>query len=195
LAFSSVQVADLTSRDGDSWDLQWVYAGRPLIPRGPDGAFDKDLILPASTVVTHADRHWLYYAGANERHGTEQVHFDRNHAIGLATLRLDGFASLNAGAADGVVVTKPLKLDGDQLLINVDARGGELSGDVLDESGHPLPGYSGDQCVPIADRDELRAAVGWRQHANLAALRSKIVQLRFRLRDAKLYSFQMARGD
>jgi hypothetical protein len=38
-----------TSRDGDSWDLAWIYKGRPLIERGGDGSFDKDIIVPAST--------------------------------------------------------------------------------------------------------------------------------------------------
>lgn len=28
-----------TSRDGDKWDLRWVYASQPMIPRGLDGAF------------------------------------------------------------------------------------------------------------------------------------------------------------
>ena len=83
-----------TSRDGDAWDLQWIYASQPIVRRGGAGAFDKDLITPASTIVTHNDRHWLYYGGANERHGTPKVVFPRKHAIGVATLRLDGFISL-----------------------------------------------------------------------------------------------------
>ena len=59
-----------TSRDGSSWDLGWVYKGQPLVPRGPAGSFDKDLILPASSIITPAGKHWIYYGGANERHGT-----------------------------------------------------------------------------------------------------------------------------
>ena len=49
-----------TSRDGDNWDLHWVYAGQPIVPRGPDGSWDKDFIVPASEIITHDDRHWLY---------------------------------------------------------------------------------------------------------------------------------------
>ncbi|MEC9002279.1 MAG: hypothetical protein VX644_02825, partial [Planctomycetota bacterium] len=110
-----------TSRDGHSWDLQWVYAGQPLVPRGPAGAFDKDLILPASSIITHQNKHWIYYGGANERHGTPEVIFQRDHAIGLATLRLDGFVGLRAGNQPGIVITKPFKLIGDRLSVNVDA--------------------------------------------------------------------------
>jgi hypothetical protein len=180
-----------TSRDGDSWDLSWVYAGRPLVPRGPDGAFDKDIVLPASTIVTHDDRHWLYYAGANERHGTEQVRFERTHAIGLATLRLDGFVGLNAGKNEGVIVTKPFRLDGGKLSININASGGEASVEILDESGQPLPGYSGDAAVPAAGLDDLRWLPRWKQHADLSSLQGSIVRLRIRLRNATLYSFEV----
>jgi hypothetical protein len=179
-----------TSRDGDSWDLSWVYAGRPLIPRGADGAFDKDMILPASTIVTHDDTHWLYYAGGNERHGDPQVKFDRQHAIGLATLRLDGFVALSAGDKEGVVMTRPFKLAGDGLLVNLDASQGEAAVEVLDENGQPLAGFTRDAAVPLLNRDELRWRPTW-SGANLSALRNKTVQLKIRLRNAKLYSFQI----
>ncbi len=86
-----------TSRDGSDWDLRWVYAGEPMIPRGEDGTFDKDFIKPSSTIITRDDRHWLYYYGGNERHGTKEINHHRANSIGLASLRLDGFVSLNAG--------------------------------------------------------------------------------------------------
>ena len=180
-----------TSRDGDSWDMHWVYAGQPLVPRGPDGAFDKDIILPASTIVTHADQHWIYYAGANERHGNEQVKFDRKHAIGLATLRLDGFVGLNAGAIEGTVVTRPFMLDGNRLLVNVDAQDGEVRVDVLDEAGHPLAGFSGEDAVLATELDELRWQPQWKHHSDLSDLQGRILQLKFHLRNATLYSFQV----
>jgi hypothetical protein len=116
-----------TSRDGDRWDLRWVYAGEPLVPRGPDGAWDKDIVLPASTTVTYNDEHWLYYAGADERHGTEEVRpparSDCRHAIALARRRLDGFACLEVRDRQGSVTTRPFRLDGGELEVNVDARG------------------------------------------------------------------------
>ena len=180
-----------TSRDGDSWDMHWVYAGQPLVPRGPDGAFDKDIVMPSSTIVTHGDRHWIYYAGANERHGSEQVRFDRTHAIGVATLRLDGFVSLAADEIEGTVVTRPFKLEGDKLMVNVDARDGTVSVEVLDEAGQPLSGFSAAEIVPATRLDELRWQPYWKKHTDLSTIRGKIVQLKFQLRDAKLYSFQI----
>jgi hypothetical protein len=180
-----------TSRDGDSWDTHWVYAGQPLVPRGPDGAFDKDIVLPASTIVTYADKHWIYYAGANERHGDEQIRFDRKHAIGLATLRLDGFVGLRADENKGSVVTKPFKLEGNKLSVNVDAQGGEAAVEVLDETGQPLAGFAGGAAVFAAGVDDLRWQPRWKRHTDLSALRGRIVRLKFHLRDAILYSFQI----
>ena len=121
-----------TSRDGSDWDLAWVYAGQPIIPRGEDGTFDKDIILPSSSILTRDDRHWLYYSGGNERHGTKEVVFPREHAIGLASLRLDGFASLNAGDEAAIVLTKPFRLEGDALQVNIDAAQGTVR---IDDSG------------------------------------------------------------
>jgi hypothetical protein len=180
-----------TSRDGDSWDLRWVYAGQPMVPRGPDGAFDQDLILPASTIVTHADRHWLYYAGANERHGTEEVRFNRAHAIGLATLRLDGFVSLAAGMKPGTIVTKPFKLDGDKLLVNVGAGAGEVSVEVLDQAGKPIAGYTATEAVPGKGIDELRWRPRWKEHGDLARLKNQDIRLKFILRNARLFAFEV----
>ena len=169
-----------TSRDGDRWDLSWVYAGEPIVPRGPDGAFDKDIVLPASTIVTHDDKHWLYYAGANERHGRP-----RGHAIGLATLPLDRFVGLAAGEKSGTVLTRPFKLDGNRLELNVDARDGEISVELLDAEGRSIDGFG---AIRRAKVDGLRLEPKWK---NLSALRGRVVRLRFRLRLAKLYAFRV----
>ena len=180
-----------TSRDGDSWDLSWVYAGEPMIPRGPDGAFDKDLITPAPTVVTHDDRHWLYYGGANERHGDPQVHFPRTHAIGLATLRLDGFICLEANDEPGVVVTRPFRLEGDKLEVNVDAHDGRVMVEVLDAAGDPIPGFSGGDATQYKAIDQLRLEPRWRGKMDLAALKGKVVRLKLSFENARLYAFQI----
>ena len=178
------------SRDGASWDLSWVYAGRPFVPRGPDGAFDQDLILPASTIVTHAEKHWIYYAGGNERHGTEETRFDRQHAIGLATMRLDGFVALTAGNQFGTVLTRPFKLEGERLSVNIDATRGEASVELLDAAGKPIDGFAGGAAARVQNVDQLRWEPRWLQ-SDLAALKNQTVRLRFTLRNAKLYSFQV----
>ncbi len=179
-----------TSRDCDTWDLHWVYAGQPLVPRGPNGAFDQDLIVPASTIVTHADKHWIYYAGANERHGTEEARFDRQHAIGLAHLRLDGFVALAAGEKAGTVITRPFKVEGNKLSVNVEAGEGDVSIEVLDESNKPVAGYSGKDGATGKGIDEPRWQPRWNK-ADLSAMKDRTVRLKFTLRNARVYSFQV----
>lgn len=181
-----------TSRDGKEWDLGWIYASRPMVERGGQGAWDKDMILPANWIVTKGDRHYLYYGGYNERHGVGGVQqFEREGQIGLATLRLDGFVSLDARNEPGTVVTKPFRLAGDAVAINVDASAGEISVEVLDETGRPWPGFSGEAILPAAKVDALHWRPQWKGHADLSSLRGKVVQLKFNVRAAKIYSFQV----
>jgi hypothetical protein len=181
----------ITSRDGAEWDLRWIKAEQPLVPRGGDGAFDKDIVLPASQIVTHSDRHWLYYMGANERHGNDEVQFDRQHAIGLATIRLDGFAGLHADAKPGRIVTKPLRFDGRNLIVNADVKNGSLTVEALDEDGRTIESFAAADCQALEKVDGVRLPVAWRQGGNLAKLRGRPVRLAFNLTDGALYSFQI----
>jgi hypothetical protein len=180
-----------TSRDCDHWDLSWVYANRPIVPRGPDHSFDKDMVFPSSTIVTHDDRHWLYYGGSNERHGTAEreppVWFESRRAIGLATLPLDRFVALRA-AAPGTVVTKPFTLEGRTLQVNVDAPRGIFAVDVLNDAGKTIAGYEGEQYDAV---DQLRLQPRWKRHGDLSPLVGRTVRLRFRLQNADLYAFQV----
>ncbi|MFP6667439.1 MAG: hypothetical protein VB876_09000, partial [Pirellulales bacterium] len=174
-----------TARGNAMWDLTWVYASKPMIPRGPDGSFDKDMIFPASQIVTHNDKHWIYYNGYRERHGIG----DRGkHGIGLATLELDRFIGLAAkGDRWGTIVTKPFKLCGDKLQVNV--AGGEFQVEVLNKNGDPLPGFSAKESTKYKDVDELRLVPTWKN--NLSTLKDRTIRLRFQLRNSKLYSFQI----
>ena len=175
-----------TSRDAVDWDMSWVYASKTLIPRGPVGSFDKDGI-HVPNLVTYHDRHWLFYCGMSERFG----HDDPKGVmgIGLATLRLDGFVSLQAKDDIGTVVTKPFKLDGNRLRINVEAADGELKVEVLDADGNPIKGFSDRRAETYTGVDGLRFEPLW-AGKDLSELVGEIIQLKFSLRNAKLYAFQ-----
>lgn len=184
----------VTARGEQMWDLSWVYAERPLIPRGPDGSFDKDWVQPSPNIVTWNDRHWIYYCGSRERHDIYRIRQGATRwqcAIGLATLRLDGFVCLEAKDKEGVLLTKPLKLEGGKLEVNVDARKGMVLVEVLDERGRPIPGFSQIQAEVCRDVDELRLQPQWQGHPDLATLKGRVVRLKFRLQNAKLYAFQV----
>lgn len=183
-----------TSRDGVGWNLHWVYAGRPLVPRGPSGAWDKDMIFPATNIITRNDRHWIYYGGNNERHGAAEkdIWFARQGSIGLAHLRLDGFVALAAGDEAGALTTRPFVLEGPHLELNVAAQdGGTVRVELLDAAGRPIPEFSGKHAVMAENVDSVRFRPNWSPHDDLKPLVGRTVRLRVSLRDARLFAFQV----
>ncbi|MFN0197061.1 MAG: hypothetical protein ACKVT0_09960 [Planctomycetaceae bacterium] len=180
-----------TSRDGKSWDFNWVYAEQPMIPRGSDGAFDKDLLFPASAIVTHDDRHWLYYCGGNERHGTPEVSFPRGLVIGLARLRLDGFVALTPTDDTATFTTYPFVLEGSELEVNVDASKGHLSVAVQDSAFQEVPGYGHGDCRLEPGVNDVHAQVSWMGNRDLRKLKGQTIRLEFKLYRSKVYAFQI----
>ncbi len=173
-------------RDGANWDLQWVYAEQPLVPRGPNGSFDKDMVVQASNIVTWQDKHWIYYTGYRERHW----YAPRKPSIGLATLPLDRFVGLQANKETGSVTTKPFQLNGGRLLLNVEAQQGAVAVEVLDAKGSTIEGFTARQSR-TRNVDALRLEPTWKSKRNLSELRGMTIQLRIYLQNATLFAFQI----
>jgi hypothetical protein len=106
----------------------------------------------------------------------------------LGTMRRDGFVSMDAGEAEGVLTTRPLTFNGKYLFVNVDAPKGELRVEVLDEKDNAIAGCDKADCAPIS-ADITLQRVTWKGAADLSALAGKPVKFRFHLRNGKLYSF------
>ena len=154
-----------------------------------DLAPDSGMVFLCS-MVEHGDTLYFYYDGWDREHGDLGP---ARPAIGLATLRLDGFASLDPVGARGTVVTRPFVLEGDALRVNAYARRGKILVEVLDASGRVRPGFSASDCKPVTE-DGLRLRVRWQKRA-LSELRSQVIRLRFHLRGrAELYAFQIDRA-
>ncbi|MCS5628329.1 MAG: hypothetical protein NZ935_12155, partial [Planctomycetes bacterium] len=154
-----------------------AYPRKTLIPRGPDGSFDKDCARPPMNIITHQDEHWIYYLATNERWGARKW----DARLGLAKLRLDGFFFLEAGARPGSLVTRPFKLKGTAVEVNVDAKKGWVKIELLDKKNNPISGLSSRH----DGVDQLRLKPGWK----LSGIEGKTVKLKFTLQDAKLYAF------
>lgn len=178
-----------TARGDEPWNLRWVYANEPLIPRGPAGSFDSDSVQPAPNIVTWNDRHWIYYCGHPERHAHGPG------AIGLATLPLDRFVALGPTDKKGLFTTKPLDLEGPALEINADASEGEIYVEVLRGDGRVIEGFSRGCAFPIKGADGLRIRPRWKEHPTLAPLVGKTVRLRFHMKEARIYAFQIVDGE
>ena len=96
-----------------SRDLKdWTRLGerQPFIPCSQPGmgAYDLSKNLPPSNAVVRGDELWFYYRGGT----IDGPKHTWKYGMGLATLRRDGFASLNADEDDGLVITRPFVFEG-----------------------------------------------------------------------------------
>jgi DNA-binding FadR family transcriptional regulator len=187
---AEVQLA--CSRDGTTW--QRVGDRRPFLPQEDEGPFGNYMVARTTVPIVVGNELWFYYTGM-ERPLTEPL---GNHprGIGLATLTMDRFVSLDAGDDEGDVVTRPIDIaDQTRILINAIANpGGSILVELLDVDGKPIPGYTRDDALPFEDNAVFHP-VAWRHHARLADLEGQTLRIRFILRRARLFAFRLCRPD
>jgi hypothetical protein len=172
----------VTSRDGVHW-LREEGNRPPILDCGPAPSWDHGMISVASLLVV-GDQMRLYYAGYDGVHDYLPFH----SAIGVATLRKDGFASLDGGDNPGTVTTKRLKGLRGKLRLNCEAGAGLLQVEVLDASGGFVPGYRKQDCHEPRG-DGVDQVVTWLEHEELPAGNAPL-RLRFHLKNTSLYAFK-----
>ena len=171
----------VTSRDGVHW-LREEGDRPPMLATNPKRSFDHGMVSASSFIVV-GDEMRLYYRGYDGLHDYLPFH----SAAGLATLRKDGFASLDGEDIPGEIITKRLTGLTGQLHVNCQAGTGLLQVEVLDAKGHFLPGYRKRDCnEPRTDATD--QIVTWHDHAELPAGKGPF-RLRFSLKNVSLYSF------
>lgn len=104
------------------------------------------------------------------------------------TLRTDGFASLHAGYGEGSAVTRPMRLEGGRLSLNLStsARGSARVA-ILDAQGREVPGFGEAEAIELVG-DGIDLTPRWRGGASVASISGRVVKLKFILRDADLYA-------
>ena len=176
-------------RDG----RHWYYLGdrRPFIDLGAEDSWKPHYlrIINRHTVggpVLKGDELWFYYRGSN----TDGPKTDWVYSMGVAVLRRDGFASLNAGDESGIAITRPLVFEGEgRLFINAEvATNGQVRTSVMAEDGSTIEGFGKDDCQAVCV-DSTCNRIGWSGSETLAMLKDRYVRLAFHLTNAKLYSF------
>ncbi len=196
----SEEMRSIFQRDGDwtgfhpvqfAWsrDLrQWARPPErnPFIDLSLLGGGDLDLtsVTPPSFPLVRDDELWLYYNGGRQYGGPEPKRGVDQEMCGtcLAVIRRDGFVSLDAGAEEGVLITKPFRFAGESLFLNTQAPVGEVRAELLAADGtaactsEPLSG------------DLPNAAFQWRQ-GDPVTVRDQEVTLRLAARDAQLFSY------
>ncbi|UCH35216.1 MAG: hypothetical protein JSV65_02365 [Armatimonadota bacterium] len=180
----------MSSRDGRRWER--CPADAPVIACGGAGEWSRFMSWNGgSPPIRVGDRLYFYYRGSARRHGPYEGedNCDAPVCVGLATLRADGFASLNASFDGGEVITTPWVIDGGELLLNAKCDYGEICVELLDEAEQPVPGYALGDCIPVRG-DGTDLAVRWKERADLSAAAGKTVSLRVHLKNARLYSYR-----
>jgi hypothetical protein len=113
-----------------------------ILEPGPDGAWDQHGLIHGEGFENVGDQTYIYY-GAWDLSSKG----DPPGAVGLATMRRDGFGFLSVRRdGDALLTTIPLKLNGGtpQVTLNADglSQDATLHVEILGREGNPLPGYS-----------------------------------------------------
>lgn len=183
------------TRDGKTWTR--VADRKTWIPHGlEEHAYDR-LVMLGSGGVRNADELWFYYEAWDGDHLTHDANGKvfypdgrlRVGRVALATIRLDGYVSLHAGDAEGVLTTTPFTLGPAKLFVNASAVGGHIRVEVLDNADRPVDGFTAAECTPVS-ADNVHSAVTW-AGKTLGSLGGKVVRLRFLLNNCDLYTFSL----
>jgi hypothetical protein len=146
---------------------------------------DRNCYIGPNVVPTGPDEMSLYY----------MEHYRRPTCrLRRATLRTDGFVSVNAPYEGGELLTRPLAFTGHELVLNfATSAAGSLNVEIQDAEGHALEGYGlKDSREFYGDHVEhaVRWGFGTKATADIGALADRPVRLRFVLKDADLYSLR-----
>jgi len=171
-----------------SWDLiRWTRPPQraSFIPRGKEGAWDDAMIYTARAPVQVGDELYFYYGGWDGPHNATNA----KASIGLATLRLDGFCSMQAGKQEGWLISRREAMTKPRVTINAVCRaGGVVVAELLDKDNHVLPGCSREDCVPFKG-DAVRHVLTWKATDFAPDQTEGDKKVRFFLKHADLYSY------
>jgi hypothetical protein len=184
------------SRDGFHWDRsnrQSFIQGEPHNKESWERAYIHSIGGVCNIVD---DKLFFYYTAfrGDENNRNPIGHWNgmyANASMGLATLRRDGFASMETDT-EGILMTRPLKFTGKHLFVNAISTQGRLYVEICDKDGRPMPGFGKQDCQAIST-DSTRQPVTWKGN-DLQQLAGKPVRIKFYLTNSRLYSFWISRN-
>ena len=186
--------------DPDLQDWRRPAARESFLPVSDPPRWDCGFAHVADSPVRVGDELWFYYSGGDrsQQHpmytlddGWKFKQGELKSGISIATLRLDGFASLDADRQGGEITTRALPFRGDRIVVNAVSYHG-IDVEILDQTGEPIPGYGPDACETLRG-DSVRHEVRFRD-ADIAALAGRTIRVRFHLRGAMLFAFSFETG-
>lgn len=182
-------------------DRDWSEATREAVflPYGKrDNEWDWGYVTPYYTPepIIINDRIHFYYAGSDAKHWWtwtgDPPKKDPNatppiKGVGLATMRRDGFVSINAGEAGGTMTTRSFVFLSDTLVLNADASEGTIIVEALDGEGNTIDGFGRETSIALTT-DNVRHMLAWKGHDDLHQLQGQPIRLRFHLQRARVFS-------
>jgi len=178
------------SADGRCW--RRIASRQPVLPLGGEGAWDSHWTAPTiNPPITWGDRVLVPYTGAGTKHGSGVRH---RRGIGLASIRRDGWVSLEAGRAEGLLVTAALPLEKPMTLeVNANVYSGFLAVDVISavpgREQKPLPGYEAEKSR-IEQADEVHRRVTWGDRTVVEPVAGGRCHLRITMYQGSLFSYR-----
>ncbi len=182
------------SRDGFHWDRP---DRRAFIASSRTNTWDRGYVQSVGGLcLVHGDKLWFYYSGVRGNpgklgKGSRQNGMYDQGSTGIAFLRRDGFASLEASPAGGYLFTRPVKFRGNHLFVNVDNPSGSLQVEVLDTSNKVIEPFTKANCSLVSVNATLHE-IRWAKTKDLSHLVGKAVKFKFYLTNGSLYSFWVA---
>jgi hypothetical protein len=176
------------SLDGRQWERvgqRGSFLGLELARPG-DG-----MIRTAPNFLVRNDQIYIYYGlvsgpHAGPKHPRDSIQRAQPPCIALATLRRDGFVSLDAGDEAGMVLTKPFRVTGKSLHLNIRVdEGGEAFMILCSQTPDPVAEAGRSE---IVQGDHTNLIVRW-PDLDWSTQSGQLRRLRFHLRNAKLFSF------
>jgi hypothetical protein len=181
---------DLTvgfSRDGFYWNRP-NHAPFLACSRTP-GTWNRGYLHSAGGIcLIVGDLLYFYFGAFSGRSPKLGGNIYAGASTGLAVLRRDGFASLDAGDRPASMTTRTLIFRGKHLFVNIDAKQGELRVELVDQRNQVIKPFSAENCMPVSG-DSTRQAIRWNHGKNLSSLSGTPVRLRFHMVNGSLYSF------
>ena len=175
------------SRDGFHWDrtCRDTFVGATKQPGNWERGYVHSV---GGCCLIVGDRLYFYYGAFSGISPNETGGIYAGAATGLAFLRRDGFASMNADATPGTLTTRPLKFHGKHLFVNAAAASGSLRAELIDEHNQPIEPFTLANCIPV-QTDRTLQPVRWRGVDDLSTLAGQAVRVRFELTNGKFYAF------
>ncbi|MAE65034.1 MAG: hypothetical protein CMJ18_12255 [Phycisphaeraceae bacterium] len=191
------------TRDGRQW--QRTEHRSPVIAPGSAGDLDEGMIFPAHAPIVRDGDTWIYYCACSCYHTqwSQQQYLaeHENDARGmnccmLAVMPEDHWVSLDAGAREGWLLTKPYATPS-RLLVNADAKGGTVEAEFVTPYGESVEGFTRADCMGISGNGKDQE-IRWKTGTELRGLNEKHrggLCLKLYLENAKLYSYSLMEPD